>query len=1724
MAVFTVTNLNDSGAGSLRAAIQSANSTGAGVSNAIAFAVTGTITLNSDLPSITGTTAIVAGNTATGNAPTVGINFNGHAGLVFATGSDGSQLVGLALGNANGNGVTLNAGGIVLNNDYVGLALNGSALGNTGDGVFVAATSANNQIGFNPQAAILAGQGAAATGVVSNVISANGGNGISLHGSANNTVVSNRIGTSVDGNSAMANGGNGIWLTAGSSGNTIGGAVAGNNTAGAQNNPTGNKGDASAIVVVPPPLGNLVSGNGADGIRIDTSSTNNTLSGNFVGTTRSGTGDLGNQGDGVAIIGADGNSLLGCTVIDNPFIYYNVVSGNGGNGILVTNSNNVTIRANFVGLGADNATVVGNARDGILINGSSQNTQVGGVIPLGNVVSGNSLNGIEVADTASGFSTLNTFGGITAFYGIAPNGNDGVLITSTGGNQTVQTNVLSGNLNNGLEIGGNASGVSVVPNIIGLNTRGDGILANSGDGVLITGTAHDNVVGGTGLVPNLSVIRQNTISGNTGYGVEISGAAYNNVVGQSAIGTNIQESAALANGAGGVLLGGTGTGNLVGTALVGPSPLPSPAAQVNIISGNTGNGVTIAAGVSGDAVVNNWIGLNILGQPTLPNSGVGIQGNGGANLIYGNAPSGSILAQSPTGNLEGLYVGWFGRAADPATFQSQMTSYLTLIQGGASVSAAALSLSQGFASSAEIGPYAALGSIVTPVANPTPSQTALAASFIDQTFTNLFGHAADVGSQAFWQNSFFSGAVPFPALVYDIAISAQGADLTALVSKIAAASYFTTATGSLVLPPSPAAMHAAVSGVVDATTSFASDAATDVLAGKTHSQVTYSSILGPGNVTTGVRADLDGAVILTGSQVIAGTSNTQATLFQGPLNNAAAGTLYVLNPTFAGGAVKTASFYGPDTTIFDPGLGAGNVRAVGSFQFQNDTPGVLNHGMIYQGAVSGAGGTWTQIDVPSNGVNVVGGTTLGAGVADTILHSTQGDLVVGNYDLVGQPASGNGFIYNMATHQFTLMKVDNSLANLTSLYGIWQNGIGSTSYTIAGGTRDNHTGLNVGLLENYDSSTGVLSNLTYFTGNNTPGVITHFENITAVPGGFNLVATTDSGPSFAFIARNPDGSFGSAVWALANLPGSSLQTGNIVFQNTIGGIYNTTNSSTFATYTGVVDQSHVSAAGGLIMPVGSYNFAYALTVAGSIGDSIVGSATAGNVLGGSIGNDSFTGTLNGTQADTIFTGGGSDAITLAAGHTAHDRIELFAANAANTAAALTPGGAVTSVASSIVNAADIPQLGWWGEATGQAGGPVSNASTNAGSGTGTSKDMSTVVNFVTDSAGAAVDTVDISLSAFSSLLRNDGGGSALAGKAVFSNLVDPGGTVTVANANVLLIHSPAGFANAAAVAAALLAHPITFAGSQTAALNHYIIAYQDIGGSVRLADMDIQRGSAASFATTAGGQTLSVSDMVQLGGVTLANLQPGNITFVDPPGGSGDVHMITFAGLHYDFQATGDFEAVRSTDASNPWQFQIRTAALTDAVSITTELAAAFGDDRVTFAVGRPDTVRVDGTADTLNIGDVQSLYGGTLSHPTATSWQLTWTAGESVTIKDMGPNLDWTVALGPHDGPGSVQGLLGANISQTTDFQLPDSTLLQHPSDADILGTFADAWRVTPDTSLFDDTFKPKTATSPAELQLIQAASGGMPGGAPISTPAASSPSGADPLAAFTANPLLHA
>ncbi|MGO9080775.1 MAG: hypothetical protein ACLQDY_17300 [Streptosporangiaceae bacterium] len=610
---YTVSTMADAGAGSLRAAIQQADSSGS--PSVINFSISGTITLSSALPAVTADVSI-DGTTAPGNsagaAPVVAINCRGHAGLLFAVGSRGSELLGVAVDNASGNGVTLSAGDITLNSDYIGLTPNGQAAGNRGDGVFLSAGSSGDHVGLNSSGD---------PGTVANVISGNGGSGVVLSGSSNDVVAANRIGTSPAGTSARGNGGSGIMITGRADSNEIGGTDYTDPKTGQANNPTGSKGTVTPVFIVPA-LGNLISGNNGNGVLIKNGPRGTMLNGNFIGTTASGDAALGNGGNGVLIDHASRNSLTGCKFVNNPFVYYNVISANRQNGVRITDSGNVVVQGNFFGIAANNTTLLGNRRDGILVDGNSKNTQVGGVIPLGNVSAGNGANGIEVTGRVHGFITFNTFGGLLAFKGAAPNGRDGLLITSTGGDNLVRTNVFSGNRGNGIELAGRATGVTVDPDIAGLTTNGKTALPNHGDGLLIDGRAHGNVIGGT----LRSVIPQDTFSGNYGYGIAIAGHAHGNRVFTSFVGTKILGAERQPNHRGGVWIGGRAYRNTLGDR----GRLPA-----NIISGNIGNGVTLGPGTTGNSVIRNYIGLGRLGR-SLPNTGRAVRNRGHRNTIRGN--------------------------------------------------------------------------------------------------------------------------------------------------------------------------------------------------------------------------------------------------------------------------------------------------------------------------------------------------------------------------------------------------------------------------------------------------------------------------------------------------------------------------------------------------------------------------------------------------------------------------------------------------------------------------------------------------------------------------------------------------------------------------------------------------------------------------------------------------------------------------------------------------------------------------------------------------------------------------------------------------------------------------------------------------------------------------------------------------------------------------------
>ena len=255
-----------------------------------------------------------------------------------------------------------------------------------------------------------------------NVIAEAGDYGLRLTGANDNLVEGNKIGTNASGSAALPNGTDGVYVDSGATGNTIGGTT------------------SSAI--------NIISGNNGSGVEI--SSAGNLVEGNYLGTNATATAALGNHGDGVLIdSGVSANTIGGATPGS-----LNIISGNVGEGVELTGAVGNTVLGNFIG------------------------TDLTGTIAIAN-----SSYGVSIDTGASG----NTIGGAT-------------LTPGTGAG-----NVISGNEGGGLELESGATTNTVIGNIIGLTAAGTAELGNganisgqnpTGDGVTIS-DATSNVIGGT---------------------------------------------------------------------------------------------------------------------------------------------------------------------------------------------------------------------------------------------------------------------------------------------------------------------------------------------------------------------------------------------------------------------------------------------------------------------------------------------------------------------------------------------------------------------------------------------------------------------------------------------------------------------------------------------------------------------------------------------------------------------------------------------------------------------------------------------------------------------------------------------------------------------------------------------------------------------------------------------------------------------------------------------------------------------------------------------------------------------------------------------------------------------------------------------------------------------------------------------------------------------------
>jgi hypothetical protein len=317
-------------------------------------------------------------------------------------------------GNFIGTDIT---GSVALNNGTQSVT---DSLGNVfGGGVAISAGASGNRIGTDGKSLDDLGE--------RNVIAGSSNDAIDIYGTGTdkNVVAGNFIGTNVSGTQSLGVAGDGVLLAEGASFNRIGA------------DPKGRSAIADE--------GNLISGNGADGVQIVAGSNSNLLAGNRIGTGVTGTSSVGNGWWGIEIQESAKVTVGGAAAGAG-----NLISGNHQGGVGIHGIQDV----------------------GEVVQGNLIGTDVTGTKALGNAYSGVNFGDWGVAgDAASGA----TIGGTTAGAG----------------------NVISANLEYGIWISGKgATGNLIAGNSIGTDITGTVALRNAWAGLYLDNAATGNTIGG----------------------------------------------------------------------------------------------------------------------------------------------------------------------------------------------------------------------------------------------------------------------------------------------------------------------------------------------------------------------------------------------------------------------------------------------------------------------------------------------------------------------------------------------------------------------------------------------------------------------------------------------------------------------------------------------------------------------------------------------------------------------------------------------------------------------------------------------------------------------------------------------------------------------------------------------------------------------------------------------------------------------------------------------------------------------------------------------------------------------------------------------------------------------------------------------------------------------------------------------------------------------------
>ena len=221
-----------------------------------------------------------------------------------------------------------------------------------------------------------------------------------------------------------------------------------------------------------------------------------------------------------------------------------------------------------------------------------------------------------------------------------------------------------------------------------------------------------------------------------------------------------------------------------------------------------------------------------------------------------------------------------------------------------------------------------------------------------------------------------------------------------------------------------------------------------------------------------------------------------------------------------------------------------------------------------------------------------------------------------------------------------------------------------------------------------------------------------------------------------------------------------------------------------------------------------------------------------------------------------------------------------------------------------------------------------------------------------------------------------------------------------------------------------------------------------------------------------------------------------------PAANEGDPHMTTVDGVHYDFQSAGEFTVLRDGSGMEiqTRQTPVATASpvtsahtgLTSCVSLNSAVAARVNGHRVSYepnTSGVPDPnglqLRIDGVLTTPSAaGVILGIGGRVATGPNGNGIEVDFPDGTVLVATPLfwTPQGKWYINVDVFH-TSALEGVMGAMApgswlpyfsNGTSAGPLPGSL---HPRYLDLYNRFADSWRVTNATSLFD--YAPGTSTA---------------------------------------------